>query len=165
MKVRSAFIAALIMAAAPAAWGHGDAKHPATAKKTLSTEEKAFGREGNPQKAVRTVNIDMSDKMRFTPDTLTIKQGETIKFVIRNSGKTLHEFVLGTMSELKEHSALMQKFPGMEHAEPYMAHVAPVKTETIAWQFTKAGNFHFGCLIPGHFEAGMVGNISVTAGK
>lgn len=161
MKARSVFIAALIMAAAPAAWGHGDAKHPAAAKKAPSTEEKAFGREGDPQKAVRTVNVDMSDSMRFTPDSLTVKQGEIIKFVIRNSGKTLHEFVLSTMSELKEHSALMQKFPGMEHAEPYMVHVAPGKTETITWQFTKAGNFNFGCLLPGHFEAGMVGKVTV----
>jgi uncharacterized cupredoxin-like copper-binding protein len=99
--------------------------------------------------------------MRFTPDSLTLKQGETVKFVVKNSGKIMHEFVLGTMSELKEHSALMKKFPGMEHSEPYMAHVAPGKTETIAWQFTKAGNFNFGCLIPGHFEAGMVGNVAV----
>lgn len=161
MNICSALLAALILAAAPAAWAHGEAKHPATAKKTLSTEEKAFGREGDPKKATRTINIDMSDSMRFSPDSLTIKQGETIKFVIRNSGKTLHEFVLGTMSGLKEHSALMQKFPGMEHAEPYMAHVAPGKTETVAWQFTKAGNFNFGCLLPGHFEAGMVGKVIV----
>ncbi len=161
MKYLSAFVATLIMVSAQAAGAHGDAKHTPAAKKTISTEEKAFGREGDPQKAVRTINVDMSDKMRFSPDALTIKQGETIKFVVKNSGKTMHEFVLGTMKELKEHSALMQKFPGMEHSEPYMAHVAPGKTETIAWQFTKAGNFNFGCLLPGHFEAGMVGNVAV----
>lgn len=161
MNISSAFIAALIIATAPAVWAHSDSAHPAKAKKTFSTEEKAFGREGDAKKAGRTIHIDMSDRMRFTPDSLTVKKGETIKFVIRNSGKTLHEFVLGTMSELKEHSALMQKFPGMEHAEPYMAHVAPGKTETIAWQFTKAGNFNFGCLLPGHFEAGMVGHVAV----
>jgi len=161
MKYLSAVVATLIITAAPAAWAHGDAKHPASAKKAISTEEKTFGREGAPGKATRTVNVDMSDKMRFTPDSLTLKQGETVKFVLKNSGKIMHEFVLGTMSELKEHSALMKKFPGMEHSEPYMAHVAPGKTETIAWQFTKAGNFNFGCLIPGHFEAGMVGNVAV----
>ena len=161
MKYLSAVVATLIITVAPAAWAHGDAKKPHAAKKTISTEEKTFGREGDPGKATRTVNVDMSDKMRFTPDSLTLKQGETVKFVVKNSGKIMHEFVLGTMSELKEHSALMKKFPGMEHSEPYMAHVAPGKTETIAWQFTKAGNFNFGCLIPGHFEAGMVGNVAV----
>lgn len=161
MKIRSTVIAALILVATSAAWAHGDAKKPTAGKKAISTEEKAFGREGDPKKAVRTINVDMSDKMRFTPDTLTIKQGETIRFVVKNSGKTMHEFVLGTISELKEHAVLMQKFPGMEHDEPYMAHVAPGKTETITWQFTKAGNFNFGCLLPGHFEAGMVGKLTV----
>lgn len=161
MKYLTAAVTALLITAAPLTWAHGDAKHAPAKKKAISKEEKAFGREGDPQKAVRTINVDMSDKMRFSPDTITVKQGETVKFVIKNSGKIMHEFVLGTMSELKEHSALMQKFPGMEHSEPYMAHVAPGKTETIAWQFTKAGNFNFGCLIPGHFEAGMVGNVAV----
>ena len=74
----------------------------------------------------------------------------------------MHEFVLGTIAELKEHAELMKKFPKMEHDEPYMAHVSPGKTETIVWQFSKAGEFHFGCLLPGHFEAGMVGKINVT---
>lgn len=132
MKYLTAAITALLIATSPLALAHGDAKHAPAKKKVISTEEKAFGREGDPQKAVRTINIDMSDKMRFTPDSLTLKQGETVKFVVKNSGKVMHEFVLGTMGELKDHSALMQKFPSMEHAEPYMAHVAPGKTETIA---------------------------------
>lgn len=161
MKYFTAAITALLITASPLALAHGDAKHAPAKKKEISTEEKTFGREGDPRKAERTINVDMSDKMRFSPDSITVKQGETVKFVVKNSGKIMHEFVLGSMSELKEHSALMQKFPGMEHSEPYMAHVAPGKTETIAWQFTKAGNFNFGCLIPGHFEAGMVGNVAV----
>ena len=140
---------------------HGEAKHDKKAAKPISTEEKEFGREGDPKKAARTVNVDMSDKLRFTPASLTIKQGETVKFVVKNSGKLMHEMVLGTMQKLKEHSAMMQKHPTMEHDEPYMAHVAPGRTETMAWQFTKAGEFYFGCLVPGHFEAGMVGKIAV----
>ena len=52
----------------------------------------------------------------------------------------------------------------MEHDEPYMAHVAPGRTETIVWQFTKAGTFHFGCLMPGHFEAGMIGKYALHRG-
>jgi uncharacterized cupredoxin-like copper-binding protein len=56
---------------------------------------------------------------------------------------------------------LMKKHPGMVHEESHMAHVAPGKTETLVWQFTNAGNFHFGCLEPGHFEAGMIGKVEV----
>lgn len=144
------------------AWSHGDIHNKSAQAAAPGNEEKAFGKAGDPKKVVRTVNVDMSDQMRFTPAALTIKAGETVKFVVKNSGKTMHEFVLGTLPELKAHAELMKKFPNMEHDEPYMAHVLPGKTETIVWQFTKGGEFHFGCLLPGHFEAGMVGRINVT---
>lgn len=162
--MRQSMITATCIAAAftvSPAWAHGEARHAPAAAKPVSVEEKAFGKAGNPEKVNRSIAVDMSDKMRFTPAMLSVKSGEIVKFVVTNSGKIMHEFVLGTLPELKEHSALMKKFPGMEHDEPYMAHVAPGKTETIVWQFTKAGEFHFGCLLPGHFEAGMIGRIKV----
>lgn len=140
---------------------HGDAAQQKKSAKPISTEEKEFGREGDPRKVSRTVKVDMSDNMRFMPSNLTIKQGETVKFVVKNSGKVMHEMVIGPMKELKEHAEMMKKHPTMEHDEPYMAHVAPGKSETVVWQFTRAGEFHFGCLVPGHFEAGMVGQIRV----
>jgi uncharacterized cupredoxin-like copper-binding protein len=146
---------------AGAALAHGEAKQGKKEARALSADEHAFGREGDPKKASRTVRIDMSDKMRFSPDRLSIRQGETVKFIVRNSGKTMHELVIGSMKELKAHAELMRKHPDMEHEEPYMAHVSPGKSETLVWHFTKAGEFHFGCLIPGHFESGMVGMIVV----
>lgn len=161
MRSHPAWLVMLFSLAMPGAWAHGEAKHATAVKQPPSAEEKSFGREGSPGKATRTIHVDMSDRMRFTPDSLAIKQGETVKFVVKNSGKVMHEFVLGTMAELKEHAAMMKKHPGMEHDEPYMAHVAPGKTETILWQFSQSGNFHFGCLIPGHFEAGMIGRVAV----
>jgi uncharacterized cupredoxin-like copper-binding protein len=120
-----------------------------------------FGREGDPRKAMRTIDIGMSDKLRFTPEELTVKRGETVRLRVKNSGQVMHEMVLGTLQDLKEHAEMMQKHSGMEHHEPYMAHVAPGKTGTVVWQFTKAGEFHYGCLVPGHFEAGMIGRIVV----
>ena len=150
------------LATSSAAWSHGDAPHKAKAeKKSISTEEKTFGREGDPKKATRTIKIDMADTMRYSPSEITLKKGETVRIEAKNSGKVMHEIVLGTMQELKQHAELMKKHPGMEHEEPYMAHVAPGKTERIVWQFTKPGEFYYGCLIPGHFEAGMVGKVTV----
>ncbi len=150
------------LAAVPVAQAHEAHKKTAGGKPAaISTEEKAFGRQGDPKRVTRTIQVDMSDKMRFTPASLTVTQGETVRFVVRNSGEVMHEFVLGTLTELKEHAALMKKFPNMEHDEPYMAHVAPGTTQTIVWQFSKAGDFHYGCLLPGHFEAGMVGVLNV----
>jgi uncharacterized cupredoxin-like copper-binding protein len=151
---------ALLVAASVDA--HGEAKREKKAGRPLSTEEMEFGREGDPKKVSRIVRIEMSDKMRFAPADLSFKSGETAKFLIRNNGKVMHEMVLGSMKELKAHAEMMKKHPTMEHQEPYMAHVASGKTETMVWQFTKPGEFHFGCLVPGHFEAGMVGKITVN---
>lgn len=69
--------------------------------------------------------------------------------------------VLGTKQAIREHAELMKKFPEMEHADANMAHVKPGATGDIFWQFTKAGEFQFACLQPGHFEAGMVGKLRV----
>ena len=107
----------------------------------------------------------MTDTMRFTPNRLEVMQGETIRIVIKNEGQLLHEFVLGTKTELDKHAALMLKFPNMEHDEPYMAHVPPGKTGQIIWTFNRAGDFDFACLIAGHYQAGMVGKVQVTADK
>jgi len=124
--------------------------------------EKVFGRKGDPNKVSRTIELDMSDAMRFAPAQLLVKQGETVRFRLKNSGKVMHEMVLGTMHELKQHAEMMKQHPGMHHAEPSMVHVGPGKTGVLVWQFTGAGEFHYACLFPGHFEAGMVGSIKVA---
>ena len=70
----------------------------------------------------------MTDNMRFSSADIAVKQGETIRFVVKNSGKIKHEMVLGTPKELKEHYAMMMKMPEMEHADANMVTVAPGKT-------------------------------------
>ena len=166
--IRTALNAALavaIVATASTALAHGD-RHDdmkSSRARSFSTEEQSFGRQGDPAKVSRTVVVDMSDAMRFSPSEVRVKQGETIRFVAKNGGKVLHEMVIGNLAELKAHGEMMKKFPNMEHDEPYMAHVGPGKAQEIVWTFTKAGEFHFGCLVPGHFDAGMVGRIVVAA--
>jgi uncharacterized cupredoxin-like copper-binding protein len=142
--------------------------HPAGAHShshgpAVEADETDFGRPGNAKKISRTVNIVMSDAMRFTPAAIEVKKGETIRFVVRNDGKVKHEFVLGTMADLKEHAEAMKKNPEMEHAEEedHAANLAPGKRGTVVWQFSKAGKFFFGCLVPGHLDAGMIGTVSV----
>jgi uncharacterized cupredoxin-like copper-binding protein len=161
--LRTAFFALALGAAAPAVFAHGEATHdkPKVAA-LISTEEHAFGKQGDPKKVTRTIAIDMNDMMRFTPPKITAKQGETIEFAVANQGKLMHEMVIETMEELKAHGELMKQHPGMEHDEPFMAHVNPGKKEQLVWQFTKEGEFHYACLVPGHFEAGMIGKIKVV---
>lgn len=138
---------------------HDHAKKAGPAKK----EQKAWGIAGDARQVTRTIGISMSDNMRFTPERVAVQQGDTIKFVVKNNGKVLHEYVIGTKKELDEHAALMVKFPTMEHDEPYMAHVQPGKTGEIIWHFNRAGDFDFACLIAGHYQSGMVGKITVAA--
>lgn len=150
-----------LVAKTPFAVAHGDAEHKP--RGPVKKEQKAWGIAGNSQAAKRTIEIRMTDNMRFTPDRIEVKQGETIRLVHRNNGQVLHEFVLGTGDELDEHAALMKRFPGMEHDEPYMAHVPAGKQGEIVWTFNRPGDFDFACLLPGHYEAGMVGRIKVVA--
>lgn len=165
-KMASGAILALGMAALlPGASAHGGTSHAASAKAVpQSMEETAFGREGHSQKEDRTIVVDMNDRMRFDPENLVIRQGETIRFIVKNSGQILHEMVLGTMPELKAHQEMMAKHPGMEHDEPHSVHVDPKKQGEMVWQFARSGEFYYGCLIPGHFEAGMIGKIIVRKG-
>ena len=129
-------------------------------------EQKDWGIAGDVKGAKRSIAVGMADNMRFTPPRIEVRQGETVKFVVRNDGKQMHEFVIGTQAENARHAEMMVKFPNMEHDEPYMAHVASGKTGEIVWTFNRAGEFEFACLIAGHYQAGMVGTIVVTpAGK
>lgn len=146
------------------AHAHGDETHKKAASE-VKKEQKPWGIAGDAKALKRTITFKMSDDMRFSPDRLEVRQGETVRFVLENNGKLLHEFVIGTKKELAEHAALMVKFPTMEHDEPYMAHVQAGKTGQVVWKFNRVGEFDFACLIAGHFEAGMVGKIKVTAAK
>lgn len=155
---------AAAFAVAPMAAAHGEKPHAVQGSDYSKAEETPFGRAADPKKAKRTIKVEMSDGLRFSPAEITVKRGEVVRFIAVNEGKLMHEMVLGTMDDLQKHAELMRKFPEMEHDEPHMAHVAPGKSGEMGWQFTKAGAFYYGCLVPGHFEAGMIGKIIVTKG-
>ena len=161
-KLLQVFVLGVSLSVSQAALAHG--KEDQHGKKTIEIvkEQKEWGIAGDAAKATRTINVSMSDAMRFTPDTIDVKAGETVKFAIKNDGKIMHEFVLGTKKTLDEHAAMMMKYPEMEHDEPYMAHVAPGKKGEIVWTFNRPGQFDFACLIAGHYQAGMVGKINVA---
>jgi uncharacterized cupredoxin-like copper-binding protein len=154
-------LAAMALALVPPAFAHGDATHKAGSP--VKKEQQAWGVAGDARAVKRTIEVTMGDNMRFTPDAIEVRQGEVVKLVIRNGGQMLHEFVLGTQKELDEHAALMLKFPNMEHDEPYMAHVKPGATGEMIWNFNRPGQFQFACLVAGHYQAGMVGKVTVAA--
>lgn len=122
------------------------------------------GEPGNPKKPAQTMLIVMREgdgKMMFIPDQVEVRKGDQVRFILRNNGQLDHEFVLATTEENVKHADEMKKNPEMEHDDPNAKRVAPRKTSEIVWRFTNAGQFEFGCLIPGHREAGMTGIIVV----
>jgi len=152
---------ALSLAFTTGALGHGDESHGRKQDRSAGEQDAGLGRPGDPDNVTRSIDVEMSDAMRFRPDSVRVKRGETIRFIVRNVGKLKHEMVLGTIGEMKEHAEMMRKNPEMEHAEPNMVSVEPGKTGELIWQFAGDGTFDFACLEPGHFEAGMVGKILV----
>lgn len=122
------------------------------------------GEPGDKRKPARVVQVTMNEtsgKMVFIPDRVEIKKGEQIKFVLKNNGELDHEFVLATTGENVKHAEEMKKNPEMEHDDPNSKRLVPKKSGEIVWKFSKAGQFEYGCLIPGHREAGMVGTVIV----
>jgi len=140
-------------------FAHGAKPHGQTGP--LVKEQKPWGIAAEPRLAQRTIEIRMTDDMKFAPSHLDVREGETLRLRAVNRGKVMHEIVIGTREELETHAEMMRKHPNMEHDEPYMAHVAPGQRGDIVWTFNRPGDFEFACLIPGHFEAGMRGTIRV----
>lgn len=152
-KIIFAALAALSLPAAALA----DAGHQ-------NENDSAYGQPGDPRQPARVVRITMREsehKMEFIPSKIKIRKGEQIKFVVRNHGELDHEIVLATLDENLKHAAEMAKNPDMEHDDPNAKRLGPKQSGEIVWKFTKAGEFDFSCLIPGHRESGMFGKIIV----
>ena len=143
-----------------------------------------FGQPAPAAKASRSVEVVMGD-MTFTPKAIEIKAGETVRFVLVNKGQLLHEFNLGdaamharhqqemlqmqqhgmltpTGVKAMDHSAMAGMGHGMQHDDSNSVLVEPGKTAELTWTFTKATSLEFACNIPGHYQAGMVGKVTVS---
>ena len=140
---------------------HGGKSQTMPGMSMTESHDAMAGRAGDPAKVNRVVEISMNDNMRFTPDAIQVKAGDTIRFLIKNNGEMTHEMVIGSMVELKEHAEMMRSMPGMKHSEPNMITLAGKQTGALVWQFDQAGKVDFACLVPGHMEAGMVGKVDV----
>jgi uncharacterized cupredoxin-like copper-binding protein len=158
--LRAVWLAAALIGLAAPVFAHGDSR-TSQHHSNLPTEQTDWGIAGSAGKISRSIAIRMTDDMRFTPDTLQIRQGETIRFTISNAGRRLHEMVIGTPEAIAEHAALMKRFPKMEHAEAHMSHVRAGQQGEIIWHFNRVGKFEFACLVGNHYDKGMRGSIEV----
>ncbi|UEM21348.1 cupredoxin domain-containing protein [Skermanella mucosa] len=144
-----------------------------------------IGERGKASKSTRIVQIKLIDNA-YEPESIQVKPGETVKFVLRNDGQLLHEFNIGTaemhavhqkeMAMMMEHGMLTptgvndkamnmdhSTMPGMAHSmkhdDPNSVLVPPGQTKELTWKFAQGGKIEFACNIPGHYESGMVGNV------
>jgi len=157
LRIPLVALALALSGAALAAGGHA----PGHEGHAMPAAAGPIGKPGDPARVTRTIDIDMSDAMRFSPASFDVKAGETVRLNVRNSGKIRHELVLGTDADLKAHYAMMMKDPGMRHEEANAISLDAGKSGQIVWRFDKAGTVSFGCLEPGHYAAGMKGSVSV----
>ena len=148
----------LAMGAAPAIAGPGAPGHSHHMTGFSAGEP---GEAGKPARVVEVTMKEIDGQMLYLPDRIELRKGEQIRFVLRNLGGLDHEFVLAITRENLKHAEEMKKNPDMEHDDPNGRRIAPNKTDDLVWKFTKRGTFEFGCLIPGHREAGMVGTVIV----
>lgn len=158
LGIAAAALVSVVALAGSASAGPGAPGH------THGHEAFSAGEPGDPKKPARVVQVTMTEgdgKMMFQPDRVEVKRGEQVRFVIRNSGLLDHEFILATTEDNLKHAEVMKKNPEMEHDDPNGKTVASGKNSEIVWRFTKSGQFEFGCLIPGHREAGMTGIVNV----
>lgn len=126
--------------------------------------EMMIGKPGDAASVDRTIDVTMRETddgdMIFEPASLEIAKGETIRFNVLNKGELEHEFVIDTLEGNAEHKALMAKMD-MEHDDPNSVRLDEGGSGEVIWNFENEGTFEFACLIPGHYESGMHGPITV----
>jgi uncharacterized cupredoxin-like copper-binding protein len=121
------------------------------------------GEPGRAKQVSRTIQVRMLDSMRFEPSIIQVKSGETVKFVVTNTGKLRHEFGIGTAEEQAAHAEMMLADPDMKHDDGNVIAVAPGQIGALIWHFGEAGEYQAGCQVPGHYPAGMKATIVVKA--
>lgn len=164
MKLLRTLVASALLAAPALVLAH-EAHTPRAAQAALPPEQQAWGIAGEPGAVRRTIDIAMTDDMRFTPSVIEVREGETVRLRLRNRGKELHELVLGTRATIDAHAEQMKKHPTMEHDDPWMAHVKPGRTGELVWHFNRPGDVDFACLVGDHYELGMAGRVRVLPAR
>lgn len=158
-KTLSVLMLSLLPGLAMAAGEHGG--HQGHAMANMQQDMKGVGQPGKAADVSRTIEVSMGDNMRFSPEQIQVKAGETVRLFVKNAGKAAHELVIGDVASLQAHAEMMRQMPDMKHAEPNMISLQPGQKGGLVWKFDQSGTVDFACLLPGHMEAGMKGSIQV----
>lgn len=159
-----------VVSFAMASAGHGNAKKP------------TIGQAGEEAHVSRTIEVNLEDNY-FTPEKIEVTKNQTVRFVIKNTGEFVHEFNIGTaamhashqeeMMMMVDHGMLevdkinrnmmmdMGEGGMMSHDDPNSVLLEPGETAEIVWQFPEAAELEFACNVPGHYDSGMMGELTV----
>lgn len=169
--LQAGFATLLLATVATAVFAAEEHKHGGDSKATKESRhahegthghgESAAGKPGNPENISRTIKITALD-IKYDKPEIQIKTGETIKFVVTNTGKLRHEFTIGDVDQQRQHAEMMKQMPDMVHEDANTLTLEPGETKNLVWQFTKAGSLEMACHIPGHYEAGMKSKVKIT---
>lgn len=139
------------------------------------------GEPGKASEASRTITVEMHDNY-YEPDSIDVKPGETVRFVVQNKGNLVHEFNIGTpamheahqkeMMMMVEHGIIqggtlnrdmmemdMGNGKAMKHNDPNSVLLEPGQSREVVWKFSDKGDIEFACNVPGHYQAGMYGEV------
>lgn len=145
---------------------HGPGMHTGMGNPTAAPTAAPASGVGGPAssaEASRTIEVTTLDSMAFQPASIHVSAAEVITFVVTNTGQAAHEFTLGDEAMQREHANAMAHMPpGMHHAFPNSITVQPGQTGRLTWRFGEAGTLEYACHEPGHYDAGMRGQISVS---
>lgn len=119
----------------------------------------AIGEPGVQKNITHTIRLEVYE-YRFSPSEINIKQGETIQFIVKNTGKKKHEMMIDTIRHLRKHEKMMREHDHGPHTEPNLIILEPGEEKELIWHFTQAGTIDFACPVPGHLK-GMRGKIIV----
>lgn len=140
------------------------------------------GEPGKASEASRTITVEMYDNY-YDPEEINVEPGETVRFVVKNEGSLVHEFNIGTpsmheghqkeMMMMVEHGVIqggklnqnmmnmdMGNGKTMKHDDPNSVLLEPGQSKEVVWKFTEKGDIEFACNVPGHYQAGMYGDVN-----
>ncbi len=162
----SVYAAVLGVLVAGSSWGAWQwlERHPEWANGGHSHGEHSASDDVMALQVARVIEVRMDDAMRFGPDTLEVQAGQVVRLMVHNAGRVPHELVLGTPEQIREHAQQMKQGQAHDHhaAGAAAIQVEPGKTGELVMRFAQAGRFEMACLIPGHYEAGMRGRLTVV---
>lgn len=108
----------------------------------------------------RAVRVEMFE-MGYRPSRIEVAAGETVTFVVENTGASTHELFVG---DAEQQRAREDALAGGDLPPDPASLVVPFgETGELTHTFDGPGELEFACHIPGHHEAGMVGTIVVGA--